>query len=57
MAGLPVQYYRNYTSSDMTYDNNHGNSGSPLVTIAEIGWEVPDGYIFKEWNFNRNGTG
>ena len=57
MAGFPATYYRNYTSDDTVYDDNHGWMGDPSVSIETLGWDAPPGYTFKEWNAYRDGTG
>lgn len=57
MAGFPATYYRNYTSDDTVYDDNHGWMGEPSVSIETLGWDAPPGYTFKEWNAYRDGTG
>ena len=37
MAALPAVYYRNYTSDDTVYDDNHGRSGEATVDIETLG--------------------
>jgi len=59
MAGLGTTYYRNYSSTDntsmvFTIKNNYDFIAK---TIDEVGWSAPEGYRFKEWNVNRDGSG
>lgn len=53
-GGYDVTYYRNYNSSDST---TAIYSGVVLVSIETLGFTAPQGYQFKEWNMNRDGTG
>lgn len=63
-------FYRNYSASDTTVVETPGDVkgststfkpiyGYPSTTSAYSGtnWPAPEGYEFKEWNLNRDGSG
>lgn len=55
MAGDVVYIYRNLDSSDTTVDDSY-YMGGKYPTIETLGW-TKSGYVFKEYNTSRNGTG
>lgn len=55
MAVATELLYRNYDSSDATFLTAYSNELFP--TIEYLGWTAQTGYIFKEWNTSRDGTG
>jgi len=55
MAGIIYGVYRNYNSEDSVYRN--WASTNPLPTIDDLGWSVPSGMHFKEWNTSMDGAG
>ena len=54
----PINVYKpNYSSDDSVYTHEHGRAGDPIPSIEEIGWPAPEGFLFKEWNTARDGSG
>lgn len=55
MAASPVVLYRNINNTD-TVKNENYYVDDHFPSIETLGWSN-DGFIFKEWNSSRDGTG
>ena len=54
MAGVQHVFYRNYNSTDTTNTLISVGTSSPWPSPP---WDAPSGYVFKEWNSARDGSG